>query len=144
MDFIFGKLISDELKLTNHRAELNGIQHQQNIWPLDPNPGESVNIHIVTANDPPIQRATSSYTSDGTDPRRVDTAAQTVDFVQIRTEWDTLVWDYITHWEAQIPAQDESTLVNYIISGWTAAGELKYADYPDADERTQHATMMFF
>ena len=144
MDFIFGKLVSDELKLTNHRAESNGIQHQHNISPLDPNPGESVTVRIVTASDPPIQRFTLIYTNDGTDPREIDSAAQTVDFVKVRTEWDTFVWDYITHWEAQIPALAEGSLVNYVISGWTAVGDRIYADYPDSDERAQHATMMFF
>ena len=41
MDIIFGKLISDELKLTTHRALRSGIQHQHCITPLDPAPGDA-------------------------------------------------------------------------------------------------------
>ena len=42
MDFTFGKLISDDLKLTSHRANLKGVQHQHMIMPRDPVPGKSV------------------------------------------------------------------------------------------------------
>ena len=56
MDHTFGKLISDPLKLTSHRANLNGVQHQHNISPQDPSPGESVNVYLVSASDPAIAR----------------------------------------------------------------------------------------
>ncbi len=144
MDFTFGKLISDELKLTNHRANLSGVQHQHNISPPDPAPGEIVNIYIASASDPAIQRAELSYTTDGADPRTVRSGAQKVSFQRVHTEWDTLVWDYVSYWAARIPAQAEGTMVTYFISAWTAAGEVIYADYPDAEERVQHATMIHF
>ena len=35
-------------------------------------------------------------------------------------------------------------MVSYFISAWTAAGDLIYADFPDAEERVQHATMIHF
>lgn len=68
MDIIFGKLISDNLKLTTHRALRSGIQHQHDISPLDPAPDEAVTIQLTTANKPPIESAWLRYTTDGSDP----------------------------------------------------------------------------
>ncbi len=96
MDFTFGKLISDGLKLENHRALLNGIQHRHNISPLDPAPGENVNVHLATASDPAIVSAELRYTLDGSDPRSAGPGVNTVAFRPANREWDTLVWDYIT------------------------------------------------
>ena len=143
MDTTFGKLISDELKLTNHRALLSGIQHRHNISPQDPAPGEDVNIYIVSASDMAIEGAELRYTTDGGDPR-ASVSAQTVVFQPARTDWDTLVWDYTRCWRAVIPGQPEGTMVTYCIASHTPAGETIYADYPDAEERTQHATMLHF
>ncbi len=144
MDFTFGKLISDSLKLTNHRALLNGLQHRHNIFPLDPAPGESVNVYAVTASNPAIGRVELNYTTDGSDPRADGSDARQIAFQRVHIEWDTLVWDYISYWSAQIPAQPEDTMVTYSISGWSTSGDVIHADYPDVEERVQHATMIHF
>lgn len=144
MDFTFGKLISDALKLTSHRALLSGVQHQHNISPRDPAPGESVNVYVVTASDPAIERVELNYTTDGTDPRVESSSLQKIAFRRVHTEWDTLVWDYISYWSAKIPAQPEGTMATYCVSAMTAAGDLVHADYPAAEERVQHATMIHF
>ncbi len=57
MDFVFGKLINDELKLTHHRASRSGIQHQHRITPADPTPTDNVRVHFVTSSDFPINGA---------------------------------------------------------------------------------------
>jgi len=142
LDIIFGKLISDQLKLTTHRALRSGIQHQHDIWPLDPAPGEAVTIHLSSANDLPIESAWLRYTTDGGDPRNAD--AKTADFALIDTEWDTVAWDYLTVWQASIPPQADGTLVRYCISGRQRNGEVLHADFPLAEDQTRHATMLHF
>ena len=142
MDIIFGKLISDPLKVTTHRALRSGIQHQHRIAPLDPAPGDTVTAHLTTASDLPIESATLRYTTDGSDPRQDNAAC--VDFQRANTEWDTVCWDYLTHWQAIIPPQADGTLLRYTISGRTGDGEIVHADYPQAEERTRHATMLHF
>ncbi len=144
MDHTFGKLISDSLKLTNHRANLQGLQHQHTISPRDPNPDEPVTIHAFSASDPAIASIDLIYTTDGSDPRMAGSECQRVAFQRVHTEWDTLVWDYVSHWSAQIPGQCDGTLVSYCISAMTAEGQPIHADYPDAEERVQHATMIHF
>lgn len=142
MDFVFGKLINDELKLTYHRASRNGVQHLHRITPADPTPEDDVTAHVVTSGDVRIQRLSLCYTTDGSVP--LVGSACAVDFELVSTEWDTLVWDYLCHWEAIIPAQPDQCTVNYAICAWSDQGEEIYADYPNVEERLRHATMRFF
>lgn len=144
MDNTFGKLISDDLKLTNHRANLNGVQHQHNISPHDPLPGQPVNVYVATASDPAIAQVELHFTTDGADPRAEGSGAQRIAFRRVHSEWDSLVWDYVSYWSALVPGQSEGTMVNYAIRATTAAGDIIHADYPAAEERVKHATMIHF
>ncbi len=150
MDHTFGKYISDALKLTNHRANLSGVQHQHRITPRDPAPGESVIIHITTTSEPAIRKAVLRYTVDGSDPRQLQNAAEELDVFPVGCQWDTLLWDYVNLWEAEIPPQPEGALVTYYISAEPyissdkGSTRILYPDYPDAAERVQHATMIHF
>ena len=114
------------------------------IMPRDPVPGKSVDVYLATTSDPAIERAELRYTTDGTDPRAAGESARTLAFRPVHTEWDTLIWDYAAYWTVTIPAQIAGTMVTYCINAWTTAGEVIYADYPDAEERIQHATMIHF
>ena len=142
MDIIFGKLISDQLKLTTHRALRSGIQHQHRITPLDPAPGEPVAAHLSSASDLPIVSAQLRYTTDGSDPRA--DGAHSIDFQRGDSEWDTIAWDYLRHWQAQIPPQADGTLIRYCIRARTADGETVCADWPQSEERVRHETMRHF
>ncbi|MFP4321825.1 MAG: alpha-amylase family glycosyl hydrolase [Anaerolineales bacterium] len=147
MDFAFGTYINDTLKLANHRADRSGIQHQNHITPIDPLPGESVIIHLVTSGISGIEHAALIYTTDEITPqggRGTAQCGQVVMFEKTTIEWDSIVWDYLTHWQAVIPPQADNTLVRYIISGWSADGPEVFADYPPAQEQVQHVAMGYF
>ena len=150
MDNTFGKYISDELKLTSHRAKLSGVQHQYRITPRDPLPSEGVSVHMTTTSEPAIRKAVLRYTIDGSDPRQWPNSAEEVDVFPVGFKWDTFLWDYVTLWEAEIPPQPEGTMVTYYISAFpyisSDRGQTNVLnpDYPDADERVQHATMIHF
>jgi len=149
MDFAFGTYSNDTLKFANHYAARSGIQHQHAITPLDPAPGEAVTVRIVTGGNSGIQQAALIYTTDESTPqgsRGTATNGVAVPFQPVRTEWDIITWDYVTHWQAVIPAQPDNTLVRYIISGWasTDEGSERYADWPNAYDQVQHAAMIYF
>lgn len=147
MDVIFGKLITDDLKLVNHRAMRSGLQHQHRMVPTSPQPEQAVTIHITTSSDLPVEQAALYYTTDGSTPqgsRGVASQGESVPFQRIGTEWDSLLWSYVSHWQAVIPAQPEGTLVQYCISAWTEGGEEHYADWPNPEQRIRHATMRHF
>ena len=144
MDHTFGKLITDPLKLTSHRANLSGLQHQHRISPRDPLPGDSVTVYALSASQPAIERMRLCYSVDGSDPRLDGDGTLSIAFERADSEWDTLLWDYVTVWTARIPGQSDGTLVSYCIKALTSAGHVIHADYPDAEERVQHATMIHF
>ena len=97
---------------------------------------------MTSASDLPIASARLHYTTDGSDPRGCN--ARSVDFQRGDSQWDTIAWDYLNHWQAQIPPQADGTLVRYCIAGKSANGETVYADYPLSEERARHATMLHF
>ena len=147
MDFAFGTYSNDTLKIANYRAARTGIQHQNTITPIDPKPDESVTVRIVTSGDTAITQAALYYTTDESIPMGRHGEAQNgtaVSFEMVRVEWDSIIWDYVTHWQAIIPPQADNTLVQYVISGWTVDGREIYADWPDANEQVQHAAMIYF
>jgi len=147
MDFAFGTYINDALKIANHRAVRTGIQHQYDITPADPKPGERVAVSLVTSGDSGIDQAALYFTTDESVPlgtRGSASNGEAVSFERVGTEWDSIVWDYITHWRAIIPAQPDNTLVRYTISGWSDGGREVFADWPNAYEQVQHAAMIYF
>lgn len=147
MDFAFGTYINDAMKLANHRAMRTGIQHMHQIMPIDPLPGDAVRVRLVMRGNYPANHAAIYYTNDETTPagsRGVAQNGQVVMFKHIRTRWDSIIWDYLTHWEAVIPPQPDSTLVQYIISAWREDGDENYADWPHAYDSVQHEAMIYF
>lgn len=147
VDFVFGTYSNDALKIANYRAGRTGIQHQNTITPVDPVPGEPVSVHIVTSGDTGITHAALYYTTDESTPEGRYGQAKNgaaVPFETVQVEWDSMTWDYVTHWQAIIPPQPDHTLVQYVISGWTNDGREMYADWPDAGEQVLHAAMIYF
>lgn len=147
MDFVFGTLINDELKLSSHRAERRGVQHQHVISPIDPKPHEAVTLTVVTDSSVRADEITLYFTTDGSQPQGsrgqcINGAA--VSFHKVRTTWDTLLWDYLTYWQAVIPGQPDGAMVSYQISAWAESGEEIYADWPDVKEIVEHTAQVFF
>lgn len=147
MDFAFGSYSNDALKLANHRAAHQGVQHQNQISPLDPRPDDDVNLHVVTTSEAGMEHVAAYYTTDESTPGGSRGVAQNGDcivFERTKTEWNALIWDYVSHWEAVIPAQPENTLVQYTISAWADNGQEIFADWPYAKDRVDHAAMVYF
>lgn len=146
-DNTFGIYVNDALKMVNHRAARVGVQHHNQITPLDPTPGEAITVHVVTPGKEGFTQAALYYTTDGHTPsgsRGVAETGTAVGFHQARIEWDVPTWDYLIHWEAEIPGQPDGTVVQYMISAWNERGDEVFADWPDVDEQVHHATMRHF
>jgi hypothetical protein len=146
MDFIFGTLATDELKLVHHRAHQRGVQHAHNLSPRDPRPGEPVTLRLSIGVDFDADAAACYYTTDDTLPQgsRGSAANGTaVMFAPVETLWDSLSWGYITVWQAVLPPQSAGTIVRYRISAWSAEREV-YADWPDVTATAEAAASAFF
>jgi len=147
MDFVFGKLVNDDLKVTHHRADLRGIQHGYVIDPPIPKPDQPVTLKATTDSTVQVTQMALVYTTDGSPPvgsRGGASNGQVIRFERTHISWDTLMWGYIAHWQAVIPAQPENTVVHYVISGWTDDGAEVYGDWPDVKETVEYATQVFF
>lgn len=146
MDFIFGTLATDDLKLVHHRVMRRGVQHHFEIAPRDPLPDEPVLITVRVGQDVPAERVSVYYTTDGSLPqgsRGVATHGIACDLTLVDYVWDTLSWGYIAIWQGILPAQSDGTLVSYRISAWSAMIEV-YGDYPEFKATTERAAAAFF
>ncbi|MBI3158473.1 MAG: alpha-amylase [Chloroflexi bacterium] len=146
-DFIFGTVATDELKLLNHRAAQEGLQHMHRLSPAIPQPGMPVTLTVVTGPDQPAERMAAYLTTDGREPRGGRGAAETgiaVPFAPGRVTWSTLLWGYLQEWHADLPAQPDGTLVRYKISAWCERGSETYADWPESKTRIELATDAWF
>ncbi|MCB9135824.1 MAG: alpha-amylase [Anaerolineales bacterium] len=147
LDTVFGIFVTDDLKLVSHRVVRNGIHHRHAITPLDPKPDETVTLHVQTPAKKGFEHIAAYYTTDGSLPagsQGVATNGNALHFAQSHLEWDTLIWDYLVHWQTTIPGQPNCTMVNYVISAWSDGGDEVYADTPGVDEPVQLATMKHY
>ncbi|MBZ0275865.1 MAG: alpha-amylase [Anaerolineae bacterium] len=147
MDFIFGTLATDELKLVHHRAMRQGIQHAYRKSPLDPQPGQPVTITVTTGQDAAAAHVACYYTTDGSIPKGSRGTAingHVVLLSQVETAWDTLSWGYTTLWRGVLPPQSDGTVVRYSISAWDESGAEIRADWPDVKATAEHAAGFFF
>lgn len=146
-DTIFGSLITDELKLIQHRAYCSGLQHNYATEPLDPKPGEPVAIFARVGSDLDLDEVVCHYTTNGSSPNGANGSGvdvKTVHCSRLRVEWDTLSWGYLEIWRGEIPAQPEGTLVRYRIAGKKMGKEVAYADWPEPKLRQEIATRAHF
>jgi cyclomaltodextrinase len=146
-DFIFGNLAVDELKLNYHRVSHSGLQHQAQRTPQDPHPDEPVRLHLWSGPDLPLDHAAAYVTLDGSTPHGSKGEAENgfvVRFERLEPDWDSMIWGYLSHWEAVLPAQPQGCSVRYRISGWREGGEEVYADWPDVKASTDRMAAAHF
>jgi glycosidase len=129
-DFVFGTFATDTLRLARLRAERRGLVHAQRLTPPDPQPGEPVQIHVSVGPDIAADMVVCYYTIGGSEPhgeRGHARVGQVVPLTRTHIEWDTLVWGYVAHWSAVLPAQAKGTLVRYRIEAWSEHGPSQWA-----------------
>lgn len=147
MDFIFGTLATDDLKLVHHRAERRGLQHRHQLWPADPRPGEPVTLTVQLGTDFSADHVACYYTLDGSIPsgsHGVADNGHVLHFQSKEVDWDTLNWGYVGRWQAVIPAQPEGTIVRYRVGAWSDGGTETFADWPNVTAIAEAAADAFF
>ena len=115
-DFIFGTLSTEELRLNRIRKERRGITHLQRRTPLDPLPGQSVEVVLTVGPDHPFDRAWLYWTDDGSDPEGElghPSNGRVAPLHFMGSEWDTIVWGYLRHFHGTIPASPAGRVVRY-------------------------------
>lgn len=144
---IFGTLATPELRLIHHKATHSGLQHRYSLEPQDPAPNLPVVLTALVGPDLAVERIACYYTTDGSEPageRGAPSSGDIAFFEPAGIEWDTLVWGYVSRWQATLPAQPQGTLVRYRISAWTTAGREVFADWPDSRAAVEEAAKAYF
>lgn len=152
MDFIFGTLSTDELKLYRHRLLRRGIHHGHRIEPQLPKLHEPITLTVTTGSQINAQSVACYYTTDGSTPEGSCGEAavgQVLNFAPVETAWDTLIWGYVTRWEATLPPLKSDALLRYRISAWgsnqeSADQEEVFADYPHEKHSLETAAVRHF
>lgn len=145
MDFVFGTLSTDKLRLLHHSLLRQGLQHAHDITPLDSLPGQPIALTVRAGHKLPVDHVACYYTTDGSIPsgsRGVATNGEALPFERIGQEWDIPAWGYAATWRCDIPGQPDNTLVRYQISAWTDDGDEVYADWPDFELTVERASAL--
>lgn len=147
MDFVFGTLATDQLRLLHHSIARTGVQHANDILPRDPLPDQSVTLNVLVGQDMPADFVACYYTTDDSPPSgsRGKAVNGRVIFLEHKNiVWDTPSWTFTTIWQCEMPAQPENTIIRYQISAWQENGDEVYADYPELKATTERAAGAFF
>ena len=146
-DYIFGTLISDELKLLHYRSRNKGLQHNYAINPKRPVPGKPITISVLVGPDLDVDHICCYYNTNGSQPEGdhgANPSGQVVEFSRSSVQWETLTWGYTEIWKAEIPPLPEGTLVRYRIGAWKEREPETFADWPDPKYRQEIATHAHF
>lgn len=148
MEFIFGTLATDALKLVHYRVLRRGVQHQHEMQPRDPLPGEPVVLTVRVGHELEVDRVTVYYTTDGSIPagsRGVAHNGSVMPLAWTEYVWDTLAWGYTSIWQGTLPASSDGTVVRYRVGAWHSSGEGEiFGDYPEFKATTERAAAAFF
>lgn len=129
MDYIFGTLSTEQLRLYRHLLLRRGVQHRYEVAPRYPQDDEAMTLTVQTGVDFAASVISVQVLNDGT----------VVEFEQVGTEWDTLAWGYTTRWQATLVGYPAGTLLRYQIKAIGVDGAVVYADYPDVKASSEAA-----
>lgn len=121
-DFTFGTLATDELRLAHVRALRSGITHNISRTPRDPLPDQPITIRMTIGPDHPCDRAWVYWTDD------IARRGHATPMEPCGTEWDTMLWGYIRHFQVTLPGQPAGTVLRYRIGAATPDGSMVFAD----------------
>ncbi|WP_322794200.1 glycoside hydrolase family 13 protein [Bellilinea sp.] len=130
-DFIFGTLATEQLKRERVYGIRAGISHNFRRLPLDPLPAQPVRLILSVGPEYPVRRGWVYWTTDGSDPqgsqgRALNGFAAPLFFTH--TEWDTILWGYLSYYEAVLPGFPTGSLVRYHFGFEMADGGEKLSD----------------
>ena len=144
-DFIFGSLATDEKRLESIRAEWSGVSHRYRLEPRDPSPQQPVVVRASVGPAVAANRVTLYLDTEDQDPqgrRGVASVGQAIPMQPVNVEWNTLLWGYVTTWEATLPPQPAGVTLRYKIEAWSSCHDLSvFADNqaPTSETATQFA-----
>lgn len=144
-DFLFGQYATDGERLELMRAAREGIHHANQMVPQKPVPGECVTLHMTVGPQLVAERLYVVYSTEGdpvVDGLHALEGGRWVEASFWGVTWDTLVWGYLHHFRATLPAFPEGTRVSYLIFAWSEAEQRAY--FADSADPYSEATRFVY
>lgn len=147
MDFPFGTLSTEALKLYHHQLLRQGLHHGYRLTPQRPQAGNPLTLTVTAGVDTPVTAMACYYTTNGAEPsgsRGQADRGQVAQFNLQETTWDDFAWGYTQTWRVTLPGLPADTHLRYRIGGWAEGQAEVFADYPDLKLSAEHAAQRHF
>jgi len=92
-DIVIPGLADDEERAAYVRARRRGVSHERALSPRNPRAGEAVTVELTAGPEAP-----------STDPW-IEVEGGRMPLELVAVEWDTLVWDYVRRFRAELPGR---------------------------------------
>lgn len=132
-DNIFGNMLEPEERLKLHLHNQDGVRHLYRRLPLDPQPGQPLQLFLTTGGMLPYDAARCIFTTDGRDPAW--DSAPPLDLAPAAVEWDSPSWSIVRAWSVCLPPQPARTLLRYRL----AARRVDTGQWVEADDGSGYA-----
>lgn len=121
-DVIYGHQIEPEHRRARHERFIGGVRHFHRRSPLMPAAGEPVRLHVTTAGEQPFSEVLCRV-------RIGAEAERTLPLEAGEVTWDDATWQYVRHWQVDLPPAHHGELVEYWIAARQAdSGAWQFAD----------------
>jgi cyclomaltodextrinase / maltogenic alpha-amylase / neopullulanase len=120
-DFIFGVTSFSDYIVTHRQEELRTIWHNYRIEPVDPAPGQPVELTVYIGTGYGAQAVYCYWTTEDEQPYgRAGKAScgQVMSLTQTGPVWEDLIWGYVSCWKGFLPPQPDGTRVRYRLEAW--------------------------
>ena len=106
---MFGPQRDFKNRIIEYRSSLVGIKHLHRLSPTRPKPNEPTMLHVTTSGGIAYDLVRCWVNVDGEET--------TLELIPSESVWNTFEWQYVRHWQGQIPPQPNGTTVRYKIGG---------------------------
>ena len=137
VDNIFGTLSEPEQRLALHLQNVEGVHHLYRRTPLDPLPGQPIQLFLTTAGPIPYDSARCCYTTNGTAPAW--TASWLLELQPGDVNWDDPSWSLVRTWTVSLPPQPAGTLIRYRL----AARRVDTGQWVEAESGSENSIKAF-
>jgi cyclomaltodextrinase len=136
-DEIFGSMVDPSQRLALHLGNLEGVHHLYRRDPLDPIPGQPIQLNLTTSGSVPYRAARCCFSVDGTDPGW--STATLLELQPDDSNWDDSSWSVVRTWSVSLPPQPAGTLIRYRL----AAQRVDTGEWVQAESGSNSVTNPF-
>ena len=138
-DHIFGDLERPENAALWLRKTTSGVYHGARKTPLNPKPGEKVQLMVSTDYQHVYDRVNLVYSTDDWQTKKLLT------FAKSELIWDTALWSYVQHWTVTLPAMGDGVMLRYKIFGEIeGSGTIVFSDsQSDIEEGATNYSILY-